>query len=683
MRPRDLFDDRQRTVSLGAKLASGGEADVFIVNSAPNILAKIYKKPQDAEKVQKLRAMVALNKDDLQKTAAWPNALLHNSPNGPVVGITIRRILEAKEIHVLYSPAHRKVAFPQADWHFLIHAAMNCAIAFDSLHVNGIVAGDVNQSNILVSRQGMVALIDCDSFQIRVNGRELPCDVGVPLFTPPELQNKAYRGLVRTPNHDRFGLAVLIFQLLFMGRHPFSGHFLGKGEMTLERAIGEFRFVYGRAAVSYQMQLPVHSLPMTAMPPAIADLFECAFGKSSAEPNARPSAADWAQTLGKIKHNLLKCKRDPGHVYSSHLSSCPWCGLMSQGAPNFFIAVALTRGGLLGAPVFSIEAFWAKVERVPVPNARYQRPIILPAVPKPVPPNCQEPIPKLVRIPPEFTEKLTGCIALIAAFLILSFVCAPPVSVAAALTTAVFGGWWLVLEWKRKEHEGRVNEKRNRIIAAIRQEAARRNAALNHAEARLHGEESNWQARASHHSRLIAAKMNEMQVLRQEYSGYQDAYSADLLRLQQEVRLRQLEHFLAQQFIADGQIQGVGASRKAVLASHGIETALDIDYQRIIKVQGFGPKLAGTLLKWRQVTESRFVFNAAAGIPTADRSALDLKYAQLRQQTTLKLQQGLDHLTVLSAEASQELNQILQRIVSLAEAAEQARGDLAVLPKVA
>ena len=42
--------------------------------------------------------------------------------------------------------------------------------------------------------------------------------------------------------HDAFGLAVLIFQILFMGRHPYSGHFLGSGEMPIERAIREHRF---------------------------------------------------------------------------------------------------------------------------------------------------------------------------------------------------------------------------------------------------------------------------------------------------------------------------------------------------------------------------------------------------------------------------------------------------------
>ena len=37
-------------------------------------------------------------------------------------------------------------------------------------------------------------------------------------------------------NHDNFGLAVLIFQLLFMGRHPFSGRYQRPGRHALSNA---------------------------------------------------------------------------------------------------------------------------------------------------------------------------------------------------------------------------------------------------------------------------------------------------------------------------------------------------------------------------------------------------------------------------------------------------------------
>jgi len=53
------------------------------------------------------------------------------------------RIRDQAEIHTLYSPAHRKTHYPDKDWGFLIHVAMNVAAVFDSLHAKSIVIGDV------------------------------------------------------------------------------------------------------------------------------------------------------------------------------------------------------------------------------------------------------------------------------------------------------------------------------------------------------------------------------------------------------------------------------------------------------------------------------------------------------------------------------------------------------------
>jgi DNA-binding helix-hairpin-helix protein with protein kinase domain len=49
-------------------------------------------------------------------------------------------------------------------------------------------------------------------------------------FTPPEIQkSRQHFRMERTANHDNFGLAILIFQLLFFGRHPYSGVYSREG----------------------------------------------------------------------------------------------------------------------------------------------------------------------------------------------------------------------------------------------------------------------------------------------------------------------------------------------------------------------------------------------------------------------------------------------------------------------
>ena len=130
--------------------------------------------------------------------------------------------------------------------------------------------GDVNEKNVFVSPQAMVRLIDCDSYQINAGGQTYLCEVGVPLYTPPELQGQSFRGVVRTHNHDRFGLAVLIFHLLFVGRHPFAGRPLTKGELPPDKAIKEFRFAYSRAAAQLQIAPPPYGHYSASSPPRSA-----------------------------------------------------------------------------------------------------------------------------------------------------------------------------------------------------------------------------------------------------------------------------------------------------------------------------------------------------------------------------------------------------------------------------
>src|SRR5260221_336565 len=109
---------------------------------------------------------------------------------------------------------------------------MLVAIGFRS-KVNWAEAGKAVYSQYLatrrpqrrcISQQALVRLVDCDSFQVIANGKAFLCEGYVDEYLSPELQGLSLSGLTRTENHDRFGLAVLIYQLLFVGRHPYQGN---------------------------------------------------------------------------------------------------------------------------------------------------------------------------------------------------------------------------------------------------------------------------------------------------------------------------------------------------------------------------------------------------------------------------------------------------------------------------
>jgi DNA-binding helix-hairpin-helix protein with protein kinase domain len=317
-------DTSGQPIRVGARLGAGGEGSVHEVDGRPDTVAKIYHKPLTPERAQKIVAMASLSSPELQRATAWPSGILLADGHTPH-GLLMPRVAGCKDIHKLYSPKSRKSEFPAADFRFLLSVATNVARAFAVVHQNHCVIGDVNHGSITVAQNATVKLIDCDSFQIAVNGHTYLCEVGVPTFTPPELQGRPFRGIARTANHDSFSLAVLIFHLLFMGRHAFAGRYLGRGDMPIETAIQQFRFAYGADRKLTQMEPPPYVPSLASMSPAIATLFERALSRQATNGHARPSPSEWIAALDAAAHQLVRCKREPTHYYVTASSSCPWC----------------------------------------------------------------------------------------------------------------------------------------------------------------------------------------------------------------------------------------------------------------------------------------------------------------------------------------------------------------------
>jgi DNA-binding helix-hairpin-helix protein with protein kinase domain len=167
---------------------------------------------------------------------AWPTGLLFDArrSNRKLAGYLMPHIQGAVPVLEVFNPRRRKRTLPDFDTRYLYRTARNLAAALVALHSSGYVAGDLNESNTLVTPSALVTLIDTDSFQVpeQRDGRTVvhPCPVGKPEYTPRELQGKTLEREYRKPEHDAFSLAVLIFQLLMEGSHPFRAQWLGGGE---------------------------------------------------------------------------------------------------------------------------------------------------------------------------------------------------------------------------------------------------------------------------------------------------------------------------------------------------------------------------------------------------------------------------------------------------------------------
>ena len=322
------------TLRLGQQLGRGGEGTVFAVDGRPAEAAKVYTTPPGPTKVRKLNAMTQAANPELLGIAAWPSDLLVDR-TGNVLGFVMPRVSAKQDIHELYSPKSRSEAFPDADFRFVVGVAANVARAFGTLHREGHVVGDVNHGNVLVGPDGTVMLIDCDSFQVRDGAEVFCCDVGVPLFTPPELQGCGFRGLLRTENHDRFGLAVLLFHLLYLGRHPYAGRYAGAEDMPIERAISEFRFAYGPDRWANGMERPPGAIALETMGAEVGRLFEGAFGRLGAG-EGRPDAQSWVRVLSALLTGLRRCPAVESHHYPPGVDACPWCETEAQTGAHLF-----------------------------------------------------------------------------------------------------------------------------------------------------------------------------------------------------------------------------------------------------------------------------------------------------------------------------------------------------------
>lgn len=649
-----LYSGTGHPVALGQMLGRGGEGAVHEILDRPGFVAKIYHQPVSADKALKLDGMARRAHSKLLEIAAWPVDVLRVHPNSPVQGFVMPKVSGYREIHGLYGPAHRKKTFPQADWSFLIHAARNLASAFETIHARGHVIGDVNPGNVVVSAQALVKLIDCDSFQIDTGKRLFPCDVGVPQFTAPELQDRSFHGLRRTPNHDNFGLALLCFHLLFMGRHPFAGRYHGKGDMPIERAIKECRFAFSQHAASHLMEAPPHTLPLATLPQPVAQLFERAFAPPHSN-RSRPTAREWLLALEGLNSELRLCQRSTVHKYPRQAPSCPWCALEQASGTLFFIAPThpLAAGATAHFADFDLESAWRRIKALEPPPEKAP----LAAATAQATPITPTPLPESLRQIRRYNMSKAAAIASIA---LLAILIRPKLS------------WlWLplaVVGWSLSRDN------------AVQREYQRRRLALFAARRELNDLRAAWQRSAS--TQAFAEKLHALRQLREQYRALADEFQRGLQRLEADQRQFQLQVFLEGHFVDAARIPSLRATDRMALESYGIETAADVTPTAIQVVPGFGQRFGQeryeALLAWRQALERQFRYNPDKGANPAALANLRQHYAQQRQRIERGLLAGPEELAKIKTDILKQRGQLDIALIHQSMREAQAQADLRV-----
>lgn len=643
---RTLYTSKGNAVQIGRELGKGGEGSVFEVPSLGGQVAKLYHKAPDAKKQAKLSFMASTADVQLLNYVAWPQDTLHPSRGGPVIGFLMPKVSGKDPIHMVYSPAHRRQDYPKASWDFLLFVARNIASSFETIHGHGHVIGDVNQNSFMVGRDSKVVLIDSDSFQVNAQGTMHLCEVGVSHFTPPELQSlSSFDGLTRTTNHDNFGLALLLFHVLFGGRHPFSGVPLrnGVGD-ALETDIKNFRYAYARDNQMRGFSPPPKSIPVSILPDSVESMFHLAFTERGTS-GARPSAQQWVAALDGVRNRLKKCSASSMHVYPAHLGACPWCALEQQGV-IYFLDLGTTFTAT--ASGFVLARVWAVIEQVPAPpSASFPSPQDFTTKPKPLPSNVPGPV-------------------------TIGFYRVLALAVAALVVGAAPGAWFFaaigaLAGWVMAGNAGGEQRRAERQLRQAALDWAQKEYDQVVAQLKQHGPEG------------FHARKRELASLRNDYSNLPQAEKLALDELHATAHQRQLHQFLDRCFIDRAEIKDVGPARKAALRSFGIETAADVERNRVRQVRGFGERLTAAIVDWRKSCERRFTFNPNQAVSDTERSQVRFKFAVKKAAMEGQLSNGAAELQRFNKEASVRAAGLRTQAEWAAQKLAQAQADLAAL----
>src|SRR5215813_13832571 len=652
-----FLTSKSEIVRLGRRIGTGAEGEVYEIQDNSDLVAKVYHEPPPKEKAEKLVALSRLGNERLFNLSAWPVSTLRDAPDGEVVGFVMKKISQAEEVHALHSPKSRLQKFPEASWAFLIYVAANIARAVAAVHEHGLVIGDVNPKNILVTRKATVYLLDVDSFQVSADGKTYRCEGGFPEYTPPELQGVAFRDVDRAQEHDCFGLAVVIFQLLFMGRHPYSGRYLGAGEMPLERAIGERRFAYGADAEGRKMRQPPGTLALDSMPPPLVDLFRRAFLSTD-----RPRPREWIEPLDALAKALKKCELHSGHYYYRELSDCPWCGIESQAGVRLFNILLPGDDSRRGH--FRLDEIWKEIVSVKSPGApliRSDKRLT------PLAPSAEV---------AAFERDIRNRYILALKFSIIAGVAIP------LLVSFPFAFILLFLAGLAALSIGKVERSATvQLLLQQRQPSSH--------EPFLEKVQAHWR-RAEEEARLLqeqyhresgserwGAKRDELLNQKETYENLGQIRQFKLQQLEAEAKKTQLNEFLDQFEINDAEIKGIVSPIKAALLSHGVETAADV-IEEVSQIPSVGRSQAEWLLEWRRSLEQAFVFDPARGVPHEARVKTERELDALRFRLESELIGGAHYLRRVKQEIETSRQNLQPLLTNALQELARARKDLEI-----
>lgn len=286
--------------------AQGGEAAVYEVPKYPNVVVKLYHPQVLSKREDSLRTKIEAICSDPKLAhfkqhpgLAWPRFSVFDE-HKRWRGYAMRKVSGVRLTKLAHAMAYRE-HFPNLDRPKVLAYLLNLLTTLQQLHNAGVRVGDYNPANFLCqTTSDGVALIDCDSWQIEAGGRLFHCPVAAPDMLPPELLGVNLAQTPRTLESEYFSLAILIFKVLMIGRHPFDA--VG-GESPVENIRrGYFPYGIGGGGIPKGAWYNIWS----HLPYKLKEQFVRTFKEGCTNQANRTSLAEWIELLKLYQHEIQK-----------------------------------------------------------------------------------------------------------------------------------------------------------------------------------------------------------------------------------------------------------------------------------------------------------------------------------------------------------------------------------------
>ncbi|QIG79760.1 hypothetical protein [Stakelama tenebrarum] len=308
---------KQRPLRLGKLLGEGAAGKVYSIPEMPGSAAKIYHGEAECRRYEaKIDRMLA-NPPDLSAAVhegvrypqiAWPEAKLYDKARR-FIGFLMPEIdfRRSTSLVNLLQKNSRRVEKLSDYYGYRVLVARNLASVFAELHRAGHHMIDMKPANLrFYPAVSWMAVVDTDGFSIAGSEGRIPAEQVSDEYIAPESWKQEPAALGEA--QDQFALAVIIFQLLNNGVHPFAGKAApGTPAQPADIQSRILKGLYPYGASPPDDVVPSAASIHKSFRRATRSLFDRAFMPGQ----ARPDAAEWRDHLDTLISQLVPCPAKP------------------------------------------------------------------------------------------------------------------------------------------------------------------------------------------------------------------------------------------------------------------------------------------------------------------------------------------------------------------------------------